>query len=102
MKKVINGKMYSTETATCVASWDNGRGCGDFNYIEESLYKKTTGEFFLHGEGGANTRYSRSCGSNSWCGGERIEPMSEKEAREWTEDHCSGDVYVEIFGEVAE
>ena len=38
MKKIINYKMYNTETATMVASYTNGYGCGDFHYISELLY----------------------------------------------------------------
>ena len=38
MKKIINYKMYNTETATMVASYTNGYGCGDFNYISVLLY----------------------------------------------------------------
>lgn len=102
MKKVINGRMYDTTTARCVADWDNGLYGDRLYYWEESLYKKKTGEFFLYGWGGPGTHYSRSCGSNSWCGGEEIQPLSEAEARKLVEKHCNGEEYVEIFGEVEE
>ena len=53
MKKIINHKMYNTETAERLASSSNGYGYDDFRYMEEQLYRKKTGEFFLYGEGGA-------------------------------------------------
>ena len=54
MKKIINGKTYNTETAKKLANWDN-EIYGSFDSIEETLYQKRTGEFFLAGEGGAST-----------------------------------------------
>ena len=53
MRKNIDRKMYDTETAELLASSSNGYGHGDFRYMEEQLYRKKTGEFFLYGEGGA-------------------------------------------------
>ena len=100
MKKIINGKKYDTETAKCLAEW--GNNVSGFSYCYEELYKKKTGEFFLYGNGGAMSKYSRSCGDNSWCGGEDITPLTEAEARKWTEKHADADEYEEIFGEVEE
>lgn len=102
MKKIINGKLYNTQTAKCVGFWCNGGGWGDFNHYEESLYRKKTGEFFLFGEGGAMSKYSRSCGQNSWCGGEEIIPLTYEKAQEWAEKKLDADEYMEIFGEVSE
>ncbi len=52
MKKVIDGKVYDTETATLKAEWENMYDARNFNYVEEQLYQKKTGEFFLYGYGG--------------------------------------------------
>ena len=46
MKKVINGKMYNTDTAKRMADWSYGYP-GNFEYYEEELYKKKTGELVL-------------------------------------------------------
>ena len=100
MKKVINGKMYNTETAKKMADWYYGYP-GDFDYYEERLYKKKTGEFFLFGKGGARSKYSDNDGFETY-GSCEIIPYSEEEARKWAEKHCSGDEYEEIFGEVEE
>ena len=99
MKKIINGKVYDTETAKKVGEYEPNPYRSDFHWYCETLYKKKTGEFFLHGEGNAASPYSRSCGQNEWCGGERIEPMSYKGAQKWAEEHLDGDEYCEIFGE---
>lgn len=48
------------------------------------------------------THYSRSCGDNSWCGGEKIIPVEEWEAREWMETHCEAEEYIAAFGEPEE
>ena len=102
MKKIINGKKYNTETAKMVGSWSNNRSYCDFSCCEEMLYKKRTGEFFLYGEGGPMSKYSVSCGQNSWSGGAEIIPMTESEAKKWAEEHLGADEYEEIFGEVEE
>lgn len=101
MKKIINGKRYDTETAKLIGS-DGYSNPSDFDYWSEDLYQKKTGEFFLYGEGGARTKYAQAIDSSSWCGGERIMPLSYDEAREWVEHHLDADTYEEVFGPVAE
>lgn len=102
MKKIINGKKYDTDTATEVGYWSNGFGYRDFSWMEETLYRKKTGEFFLHGEGGPMTGYAEQCGGNGWCSGERIIPMTEEKAKEWAERRMDVDEYEALFGEVEE
>lgn len=102
MKKIINGKRYDTDTAKKMAVWKNAGGWRDFDHIEETLYKKSTGEFFIFGEGGANTKYSVIEGSNSWTGGSRFMPLTYADAKEWAETHLDGDEFEAIFGEVEE
>lgn len=97
MKKIIEGKRYDTEKAELVGEWDNGIYDSDFNKVSEALYRKRTGEFFLHGEGGARTRYAEACGQNAWRGGERIMPLSYEEAQRWAEEHLDSDVVEEYF-----
>lgn len=99
MKKIINGKVYDTETAKRLGEYEPNPYRSDFHYYCETLYRKKTGEFFLHGEGNAASPYSRSCGQNEWCGSEKIIPMTYAEAQKWTEEHLDGDDYCAIFGE---
>lgn len=91
MKKVIDGKMYDTETATSIDYMYCGE-CGSFQYWYEELYRKKTGEFFLYTFGGLMTRDP----------GSRIIPYADEEAQEWMEIHSSGELYEEVFGPVDE
>ena len=102
MKKIINGKAYDTDTATRLGAWWSSQDVRDWHHVEETLYRKRTGEHFLHGYGGPMSKYARAEGQNSWSGGERIMPMSYDEAREWAEKHLTADEYEEIFGEIVE
>ena len=86
MKKIIDGKRYDTATATEIGSHHNGRGRSDFRHMSESLYRTPRGNWFLAGEGGAMTKYSRPCGDMTG-GGEYIIPLSPENAREWLERH---------------
>ena len=102
MKKIINGKLYDTDTAKGIASNYHGDGPRDFRYYAESLYRKRTGEYFLHGEGGPMTQYAISCGQNQWRGGEKIIPLSYDAAKQWAEENMDADDYQEEFGTVSE
>ena len=101
MKKIIAGKKYDTETATMLGerTYSNPR---DFSYVHEELYIKRTGEYFIYGEGGANTKYRQWIDDHTWTGGDRIKPITEQEARKWVEEHLDGDDYERIFGKVYE
>lgn len=102
MKKIIHGRMYNTETAQVIAEYSNGIRYNDFRWIEETLYRKHNGEFYLYGEGGPMTKYAKQVDTNSWCGGEAITPLSDAEAREWMEQYADVDTYIRFFGEVEE
>ena len=102
MKKVLNGKVYDTETAKKCGEYEPNPYRSDFNWYCEELYQKKTGEFFLYGEGNANSPYKRTVSQNEWCGGEKIEPLTYNEAQKWAEKHLDGDEYIEIFGEPEE
>lgn len=101
MKKIINGKRYDTDTAKNLGSVGYSHP-GDFSFWRETLYLKKTGEFFLHGVGGAMSKYARSTGLNEWTGGEEIIPLSPEEARKWIEKNLDAEEYERILGEVEE
>ena len=101
MKKIINGKRYDTDTAKMLAS-DSYSNRRDFGYWCETLYRKNTGEFFLHGEGGPMSRYAVTTGQNEWSGGEKIIPLTIESAKSWAEEHLDADQYEKIFGVVTE
>ena len=77
MKKIINGKMYNTETARCMGSWYNNFTPDDLWLTDEHLYQKKTGEFFLYKNGG----------HGDLCFEGKIIPITQQEAREWMEEY---------------
>lgn len=101
MKKIIDGKRYDTEKAKAIGSdcYSNRR---DFNFWEETLYQKRTGEFFLMGEGGPGSKYAESAGQNQWIGGSKLIPMSFDSAKDWAEKHLDADAYEAVFGLIEE
>lgn len=101
MKKIINGRKYDTDTAQLVAEWSEGYS-SDFSHVEEELYRKRTGEYFLYGYGGPMSRYARRASDGNFTGGEEIMPLSYDTAREWAERHMDVDSYESEFGEVDE
>jgi len=86
MKKIIDGKKYDTEKASVVAEWCNHYPSNDFKSCEETLYRTDKGNWFLHGEGGAMSRYAEAYG-NSVSGGADIIAMTHDEAYGWLVDH---------------
>ena len=83
MKRIINGKLYNTETATELLQVSKGVGTAEY------LYRKKNGEFFL---------YLSTC----WEGRkDSIEPIPEKEAKSIIGE-LDGDLYIEIWGEPEE
>ena len=91
MNKVINSKMYDTATAELIKKVFFGE-IDDPDVITDALYRKKNGEFFYcvcPDDPDDPTSYS-------------IIPCCEDYAKLWVEENCSGDKYVELFGEVEE
>lgn len=102
MRKIINGKMYNTDTAADIGSFSNMSNLRDYGYYEETLYQKRTGEFFLYGHGGPASKYAEQQADGMRSGGESIVPITEDQARAWVERYCDADLYICVFGEVEE
>lgn len=83
MKKIINGRMYNTETAKELGSryWNNPTPTW------RTIYKKKTGEYFLLEE---------SRNGTTW------EPLTEEEAKAIAEEYITADEYEAVFGKVEE
>ena len=78
MKYQRNGKTYDTETARMVLAADNGKAAASPQFFRQTLYRKRTGEFFLHCEGGSESpaaRFTRP-GQSKPLAGELIQPVS--------------------------
>lgn len=87
MKKIINNKLYNTDTAKEIGSWASSDYVDSFDYNDETLYRKRTGEFFFH---------------RCWYGGSDIRPATYSDAREWSERHLTVEEYESVFGDVSE
>jgi len=83
MKRVIDGKIYDTDTAERIGNHVHSNA-GDFRYEDTDLYKTKKGAWFLCGEGGPLSRWSRSVG-NGQTGGSGIEALTTTEALAWCE-----------------
>lgn len=101
MRKIIEGKSYDTDTAALVGEWSAECCPTDFEWFREELYRKRTGEYFVWGEGGPQSRYAVHR-YGSWSGSEAITPISYEDARKWAERHLTADEYESEFGEVEE
>jgi len=102
MKRVIDGKIYNTETAELLHEWSNGCFGRDFKSCAESLYKTKKGAYFIAGSGGPMSKYAVSCGNNSTSGSEQIEVLAEAEAIRWLEEHDGSEVLTEKFADKIE
>ena len=99
MKKIINKKLYNTETSERLHAWDNGCYGSDFQACEESLYKTLRGAYFIAGSGGPLSKYAKSYGSNSASGSSDITPLSKAEAMGWLEAHEGTDAIEKHFAD---
>lgn len=98
MKRIIDGKRYNTETATEVADVSpRGFYRGDFRYEDTRLYRTPKGRWFLAGEGGPMSRWSRSVGLNGYTSGEGIHVVDNDEARALLEQHGETEAIEEYF-----
>ena len=97
MYKIINGARYNTETAKKLGSFSSHSDTRHSNYYAETLYLTKSGKYFLHGEGNAMSQYAECYGANNWGCGEKIIPMTLKEAQQWASGHLDGEKYDAIF-----
>ena len=81
-REVIDGEIYDTEEAECVASYNYRANGIDY----ESLYITKTGEWFLHNEGSISG----------------IEPYTDIDAMDWLAEKDFVSEYIEHFGEPEE
>lgn len=86
MKKVIDGKVFNTETSESIASASYS-SCGDFHYWFEELFLSRNGQFFLYGKGGPLSRYSVDSGNNTISGSINIILLTREEALQWCQDN---------------
>lgn len=79
MKKVINKKVYNTETAEELFSYMYG-SLNDFDDWSIKLYKTKKGIYFSYAKGGPLSQYAIDCGNNERSGGAEWLVLTEEEA----------------------
>lgn len=92
MRKVIDGKVFDTDTAKWVCNLHCPLVCTDFAWHDTALYRSPKGRFFLAGEGGAMSMWSQPVGNNGRGGGHGMRLVGDDEAREIMEGaNCTDD-----------
>jgi hypothetical protein len=86
MKRIMDRKVYDTEAAQSLHTYEPIADGGDFHYFIETLYATPKGSYFVAGEGGGMSPYAESLGGGSTGGGSGIRPMSLEEAMDWLEE----------------
>ena len=102
MKKSIGGSVCDTEKARLLGAFASCEDQGSLTWTRESLYRTKSGKYFLHCEGNSNTIYAERTGDGWYSPGQQIRLISEAAAKNWAEQHMSGDEYEAAFGEVEE
>jgi len=92
--------VYDTETAEQIANHGSMVDQGDFHALAETLYKDSSGEYFLHGQGGAATRYAKQTNDGTTYG-EEIQVLTNEEALDWSEERSiNADSIIEEFADL--
>ena len=101
MKKIINGKIYNTNTAKQIAFWNNGTSSSDFHHCNETLYLTKKEIWFLFGKGGPRSKYALQ---NGWGteSGEGFEVFSWEQALEWLVDKNAINAIEKYFKDLEE
>lgn len=89
MKKIINRKVYNTETAELIGEYWNGCSIDDYNYKLERLYVTKKGNMFLF----------RTTGT--WLIKDII-PLEPEEAYEWLEENDCNEAIEKYFADKIE
>src|SRR5262245_43490830 len=85
MKRFIDGRVFDTAKADLLLFWDNGLAEDRFEYCEETLYRSSSGRYFLHGKGGPLSPYAVQRDDGSRSSGEQVVRLDEVEALNWLE-----------------
>ena len=98
MKKIINGKVYDTNKAQLIAEahhpdrieYATGKG------LQQWLYQKKTGEYFLHADGATSDLANIL---DEYRPGKRVYPLTYEQAQRWAERELTAEQWEEIFGD---
>jgi len=102
MRRVIGGKVYNTETATCICCLPCfTQDERNFNWHDTHLYKTPKGAYFISGEGGPRSMWAEQIEAHGWAYGSGLTLVTEEEARSYAEQaRVRPDEYEAAFGPV--
>jgi hypothetical protein len=101
MKRIIDGKLYDTETATLICDTSNWLPRSDIEAEDSDLYVTKKEAYFVAGSGGPSTRFARKIG-NGRSDGSGIIPLTRAEALAECERHGTTDEIEEFFADMIE
>ncbi|MBL0103621.1 MAG: hypothetical protein IPP51_07640 [Bacteroidetes bacterium] len=96
MKRIIDKKVYDTETATWIAT-DAFGNYDNFRSFEETLYRTANGNYFLKYRGGPLSKYAVDEGTEGKRGDSGIIVFSHDEAFEWLVSARESELAAELF-----
>ena len=85
MKRVIQGKIYDTQTANLIVVLPCLHAKDNWKWNETTLYRTPMGRYFLVGKGEALSRWAQATPSGA-IAGEGLEPISQADARAYAVD----------------
>ena len=86
MRKIIDNKIYNTETSTEIVEIYHGQDSSDLNHYQETLYMTKNGRLFLYKTGGPNSSMGKPVGNNGMSGSSDIIDLTRADAIEWAFD----------------
>ena len=101
MRRIKNGRIYDTDTATLICCTGNGLSGSDFGFEDSGLYVTRRGGYFVSGRGGAMSRFAFSNG-DGYVGSSDIIVLSAPEALAEAERHADADIIEEHFPDMLE
>ena len=101
MRRIKGGKIYDTNTATCICGTGNSLSTTDFGFEDSGLYVTRRGGYFVSGRGGAMSRFAFSNG-DGYVGSSDIIVLSAPEALAEAERHADADTVEKYFPDMLE
>ena len=96
VRRIIGGRVYDTSTSRLIGAVERGER-GAPGWYRSALYRKRTGEVYIHEEGGAASPVASDLGGGVYGPGEIIRPLRYEEAQEWARDHLKAEEAARLY-----